>query len=33
MLGQDVISQYDYMVLDFKNMHFSLGNNQLRNEK
>jgi predicted aspartyl protease len=33
ILGQDVISQYDYMVLDFKNMHFSLGNNQLHNEK
>jgi predicted aspartyl protease len=32
-LGQDVISQYDYMLLDFKNMHFSLGNNQSRNEK
>jgi predicted aspartyl protease len=32
-IGQDVISQYDYMLLDFKNMHFSLGNNQSRNEK
>jgi len=25
-LGQDVISQYDYMLLDFKNMYFSFGN-------
>ncbi len=25
-LGQDVISKYDYMLLDFKNMNFSLGN-------
>jgi len=25
-LGQDVILQYDYMLLDFKNMCFSLGN-------
>jgi hypothetical protein len=25
-LGQDVISQYDYMLLDFKNMRFSLEN-------
>jgi len=26
-LGQDVISQYDYMVMDFKNMRFALGRN------
>ena len=26
VLGQDVISQFDYMLLDFRNMHFSLGN-------
>ena len=25
-LGQDVISQYDYILLDFKNMYFALGN-------
>jgi len=26
ILGQDIINQYDYMLLDFKNMYFSLGN-------
>ena len=25
-LGLDVIGQYDYMLLDFKHMHFTLGN-------
>jgi len=26
ILGMDVISQFDYMLLDFNNMRFSLGN-------
>ena len=26
ILGQDIINQYDYMLLNFKNMYFSLGN-------
>ena len=28
VLGQDVISQFDYMLLNFRNMHFSLGNRE-----
>ena len=27
-LGLDIINQYDYMLLDFKNMYFSLGNTE-----
>lgn len=28
MLGLDIIRLYDYMLLDFKNMHFALGNTE-----
>jgi len=28
ILGMDIISQFDYMLLDFKNMRFSLGNKE-----
>lgn len=30
MLGLDIIGQYDYMLLDFKNMYFALGNTEQR---